>query len=66
MGISGPLAVLTYLLGIWSLPFFVILIVVSWSRVVLKIHTPAQVIAGSIVGFVVTYVQLIILLKYLG
>lgn len=66
MGVAGPLAIMTYLLGIWVIPLFVILVVVGWARVLLKIHTPAQVIAGSIVGFTITYAMLRILLNILG
>ncbi len=58
MGVAAPLAVLWIagfqhpLLGI------IILIAVSYSRVILKAHTVFQVTAGSIAGLVFTYVQL--------
>lgn len=42
--------ILTALYGTLMLPTFVLLILVSWSRVVLRRHTLAQVIAGSLLS----------------
>jgi membrane-associated phospholipid phosphatase len=36
------------------LPLFALVALVSWSRVVLRRHTLAQVIAGSLAGIVLT------------
>ena len=58
MGVSGPVAAL------WTngnyYPFLMVLIIVmvSYSRVILKAHTPTQVFAGALLGFGSTYLQL--------
>ncbi len=60
MGVAAPLAAL-WMAG-FQFPFFalIILIAVSYSRVVLKAHTVYQVMTGSIAGLILTYVQLYI------
>jgi membrane-associated phospholipid phosphatase len=40
------------------LPLFVLLVLVSWSRVVLRRHTVSQVIAGSLAGILLSLVIL--------
>lgn len=52
--LAGALTLLTALYGAAMLPAFVLLGFVSWSRVVLGRHTPAQVIVGSCASIVVT------------
>lgn len=47
---AGAATMLTALYGAVMLPIFVLLVLVSWSRVVLRRHTLAQVIAGSLMG----------------
>ncbi len=47
---AGVATMLTTLYGAIMLPTFLLLVLVSWSRVVLRRHTTAQVIAGSLVG----------------
>jgi membrane-associated phospholipid phosphatase len=47
---GGAATVLTALYGSVMLPTFVLLILVSWSRVVLRRHTVLQVIAGSLLS----------------
>ena len=59
--LAGAATILTALYGIVMLPAFLLLLLVSWSRVVLRRHTVAQVIAGSIVSIVLA--QLIISLR---
>ncbi len=50
---------LFYFLDSSLFPYFLILIVlIGWSRVKLKVHTPAQIVAGSIYGFLMTIIQL--------
>jgi membrane-associated phospholipid phosphatase len=56
--IAAAVTTLTMLYGKIVLPAFLLLIAVSWSRVVLHRHTKAQVIAGSLVGIVLTFVLL--------
>ncbi len=47
---AGAATMLTLLYGAVMLPTFLLLILVSWSRVVLRRHTTAQVIAGSLLS----------------
>jgi membrane-associated phospholipid phosphatase len=50
--------ILTLLAGPWVIPAYLLVALTAWSRVVLKDHTTAQVIAGSLLGAmaaVVTY-----------
>ncbi|HLX58120.1 MAG TPA: phosphatase PAP2 family protein [Ktedonobacteraceae bacterium] len=47
---GGAATVLTALYGGVMLPTFLLLILVSWSRVVLRRHTVLQVVAGSLVS----------------
>ena len=56
--LGGVATVLTVLYGAVMLPLFVLLIFVSWSRVVLRRHTVSQVIAGSLAGIVLSLVIL--------
>ncbi len=48
--LAGSLAILTVLYGTIVLPAFILLIALCWSRIVLRRHTLAQVIAGSLVS----------------
>jgi PAP2 superfamily len=55
---SGSVTILTLLFGPWLAPAYLLVALTAWSRVVLKDHTAAQVIAGSVLGAaaaVVTY-----------
>ncbi len=52
--LAGALTMLTALYGSSMLPLFGLLILVGWSRVVLRRHTLAQVIAGSLLGIVLS------------
>lgn len=63
LGISGPLAALTYVLGWYGLLFSLLLIGVGWSRLYLKVHTPAQVLAGALMGFGSTYIQIYLIMQ---
>jgi len=63
MGVAGPIAVL-WLAGFqFPLTAAIILISVSYSRVILKHHSWTQVIAGSVTGLVITYLQLILFMN---
>ncbi len=59
IGVAAPLAVLFYLFGNFALLGILFLIYISWTRLYLKKHTLAQILAGSIFGFFLTYLQLI-------
>ncbi len=41
-----------------SIIFFIILVFTSLSRLILKVHTPAQVLAGAFTGILVTYLTI--------
>lgn len=58
MGAAGPLAALFFAAGDPALYFIPLVLLVGWSRIRLKCHTPAQVAAGLLFGFFSTYVQL--------
>jgi membrane-associated phospholipid phosphatase len=47
---SGSVTILTLLFGPWLVPAYLLVALTAWSRVVLKDHTSAQVIAGSVLG----------------
>jgi membrane-associated phospholipid phosphatase len=65
-GVGGPLAGLTFVLGWWTLLFFLLFPVVGWARVHLKAHTLGQVLAGSFLGYTLTLVQIILFFRPLG
>jgi membrane-associated phospholipid phosphatase len=55
---AGSVTILTLLSGPWLVPAYLLVALIGWSRVALKDHTTAQVIAGSLLGVaaaVVTY-----------
>jgi membrane-associated phospholipid phosphatase len=55
---SGSVTILTLLFGPWLAPAYLLVGLTAWSRVVVKDHTAAQVIAGSVLGAaaaIVTY-----------
>jgi len=52
--LGGVATMLTALYGAVMLPLFVLLVLVSWSRVALRRHTVPQVIAGSLAGIVLS------------
>ena len=56
--LAGALTMLTALYGNAILPAFALVVLVSWSRVVLRRHTVAQVVAGSVVSIVLAAVLL--------
>jgi membrane-associated phospholipid phosphatase len=55
---SGSVTILALLFGPWLAPAYLLVALTAWSRVVVKDHTPAQVLAGSVLGAaaaIVTY-----------
>lgn len=64
MGIAGPAAAIIYIFGYPGLLFGFPIVMVMWSRVYLKQHTPAQVIIGAITSFAVTWLQFKIFLTH--
>src|SRR5579885_2123072 len=51
--LSGAVTILTSLYGSIVLPAYLLVVLVSWSRVVLRRHTIAQVVAGSVASIIV-------------
>jgi membrane-associated phospholipid phosphatase len=47
---AGSVTILALLSGPWVTPAYLLVALTAWSRVVLKDHTTAQVIAGSLLG----------------
>jgi membrane-associated phospholipid phosphatase len=47
---AGSVTVLTLLFDLYPVPLYLLVALTAWSRVVLKDHTTAQVIAGSLLG----------------
>ncbi len=64
MGAGGPLAAITYVLGPVGLFFSIILISIGWARVKLNLHNLSQVIAGAMLGFFSTYLQMYLIIHY--
>jgi len=62
-GFSGALFFLDGVLGIFSL---ILVVVTCYTRLYLKVHTIAQVIAGSILSFLLVYLQLLIWKGFIG
>ena len=64
MGAAGPFAALIVSLGLVALIFLPIVFLVGWSRIKLKCHSFGQVIAGVLLAFVSTYIQMSLIIKY--
>lgn len=58
MGIAGPTAAFIFTFGAVGVLMGLIIPLVMWSRLKLKKHTPLQVIAGSLLGLLLTWIQL--------
>lgn len=63
MGVAGPTTALIFAFGPVGFNLGLILPLVMWSRVYLKKHTITQVIAGAMLGFLLTATQLSISYK---
>lgn len=63
MGAAGPLAAVTYAFGPIALIFSIIVFLVGWSRIQLKVHTTAQVIAGVLFAFSSVYLQIYFIVR---
>ena len=66
LGVASPAAAFTVVAGWWALPFYILIPLVCWSRVHLKAHTTAQVIAGSILGYSFTLFEFLAIFHNLG
>jgi membrane-associated phospholipid phosphatase len=47
---AGSVTIMALLFGPWLVPAYLLVALTAWSRVVLKDHTTAQVVAGSLLG----------------
>ncbi|HAB51715.1 MAG: hypothetical protein A2315_09935 [Ignavibacteria bacterium RIFOXYB2_FULL_35_12] len=63
MGVSGPLALFTFILGFQTLLLLPILFAVGWSRIKLNCHSITEVFTGALLGYISVYIQLSIFLK---
>lgn len=59
--LSALITLLVVLRGIELLPLYVLLIPVAWARVLLRKHSVAQIIGGTLLGIVVTYFSWLVL-----
>jgi len=64
MGVAGPLGLFYFIFGVNAWPLFILLVLVSWSRIYLKCHTPLQVALGSLYGFFSVYLLLTFFVNY--
>ena len=62
VGIAGPAMALSVVFWPWGLLYFLLLPPIVWSRYVLRRHTPAQLVAGALTGFIITGIVFLILL----
>ncbi|MGE5438627.1 MAG: hypothetical protein ACM3UR_02145 [Bacteroidota bacterium] len=65
LGAAGPFGVVMYMAGTGGLLFLIVILIIGWARIKLKMHTPAQVIAGVVVGFTFTYLQIWLIVNFL-
>jgi hypothetical protein len=65
VGVSGPITALVFQLGMKMLPFFILLLPVSWARLELKAHDKSQVAAGAILSSFLTWFQMELMVNYL-
>ena len=56
--LSGAITMLSIIYGKFMLPAFLLVLLVSWSRVVLRRHTIAQVAAGSLISIALSWLLL--------
>ncbi|PMB52808.1 phosphoesterase PA-phosphatase [Fischerella thermalis CCMEE 5201] len=61
--ITGPLVALSYKFGIVVVPFYLLILLVGISRLVLQKHTVAQVIVGVLIGMIGTGAQMYYIFK---
>ncbi|MGH3278193.1 MAG: phosphatase PAP2 family protein [Trebonia sp.] len=53
---SGSVTILALFFGPWLIPAYLLVALTAWSRVVVKDHTLAQVVGGSVLGAVAAIV----------
>ncbi len=60
---SGSVTILALIYGPWLVPAYALAALTAWSRVALKDHTAAQVIAGSALGAAAAVVTYAVILR---
>src|ERR1017187_10097179 len=63
MGVAGPFAAVCFVYGLSALPFILLLFVIGWARIFLKCHNIYQVLAGGLLGFTSTMLQMQIITR---
>lgn len=66
IGLAGPLTILTANYGSFVWSFLLLAIPIGWARIRLKQHSISQVIAGLVLGVIITAIQLFVYLAYLN
>lgn len=66
MGAAGPLAAVTFVFGPEALIFLLLVLLVGWSRIQLKVHNLAQVVAGILFAFFSTYLQIFLIVNWIN
>ncbi len=64
IGAATPVALLYYLYGASGLWLLILVLIIAWARLKLKVHTPMQVTAGTLYGIVLTYLQLLVYVRW--
>jgi membrane-associated phospholipid phosphatase len=59
--VSGAVAMLVFVFGPWSLVAAPLVPLVCWARVAVRAHTPAQTLAGAVLGATVAVVMFSVL-----
>ncbi len=66
LGAAGAVAALTYSAGIFGIVLIIVAALVGWSRIKLKCHNFYQVLAGISMGFLSSYLQIYLIVKWFG
>ncbi len=66
MGAGGSFAAFAFVFGFAALPLLLILILIGWARIKLECHNLTQVLAGVLLAFVSTYLQMQFIVNYFG
>lgn len=64
MGTAGPATAIIYLFGWPGVIFSLLVPLVIWSRLHLNRHTPTQLIMGTILGYLLTALQIYLLIGF--
>ncbi|MAT39371.1 MAG: hypothetical protein CL946_07180 [Ectothiorhodospiraceae bacterium] len=64
MGLCAPVVLLVPLFGEWTLLLIPIAFILGWARITAKVHTLMQVVAGGLTGFLLTTLELYLLLEF--